>query len=99
MATPAAGELHHFKCWRAEYSGDAHYAPAWHTNNTTECFTVTAPLIATVTTLSSPTGNAVPDEALTGDSSSAVFYNDPPPTGTVTFFLCDDVVYSFDHTV
>jgi hypothetical protein len=27
-------------CWRAEYSGDANYLPASHTNDTTECFMI-----------------------------------------------------------
>ncbi|MHC4538062.1 MAG: IPTL-CTERM sorting domain-containing protein, partial [Planctomycetota bacterium] len=37
--TSAAGTY----CWRAEYSDDAVYNPASHTNETTECFTVVAP--------------------------------------------------------
>jgi hypothetical protein len=33
-------------CWRAVYSGNGFYAPAEHTNDTTECFTVVSPFLA-----------------------------------------------------
>ncbi len=74
-------------CWRAEYSGDSIYAPAVHTNSTSECFTTVAQTPSVATT-SSPTGGSVVPGTSASDSV-AVFGDSLTPTGTVTFHLCD----------
>ncbi len=79
-------------CWRAEYSGDAVYAPATHTSSTTECFT-TSSQTATVSTSSSPTGGGVVPGTSASDSVT-VSGDSLTPTGTVTFHLCDPATVS-----
>lgn len=82
VATSAPG----WYCWRAEYSGDALYAPASHTNTTTECFEIRQ-LNATIETTTSGStadqepGTSVRDTARVSGSAGT-------PSGTVTFFLC-----------
>lgn len=88
-ATTATGTY----CWRAEYSGDAIYSAASHTNTTSECFTVVsappAPLDPTMTTTSNPSGAGVlPGASVVDLATVAGDPGAPVPTGTVTFFLC-----------
>src|SRR5207247_2156767 len=75
-------------CWRAEYSGDGFYLPSSHTNATTECFaTVKQP--STTATTSDPTGGGVvPGTSVTDTATVSGGANQPTPTGTVEFFLC-----------
>ncbi|HXJ80394.1 MAG TPA: IPTL-CTERM sorting domain-containing protein [Candidatus Methylomirabilis sp.] len=79
-------------CWRAEYSGDANYTAASHTDGGLECFTV-QPLTPSVTTLSSPTGGPVLPGTSASDTAT-VSGTGPTPTGSVTFFLCDPTTSS-----
>ena len=50
-------------CWRAEYSGDAQYAPASHTNSTTECTTLVAQVIDGIDTTLDPASDLQVDES------------------------------------
>src|SRR4029077_18279697 len=76
-------------CWHADYSGDATYSPATHTDTTSECFTVVLPpQPATTTTLSTPTGGSVAPGTSASDAAT-ITGSSGTPTGTVTFFLCD----------
>ncbi|HEV8361562.1 MAG TPA: Ig-like domain-containing protein, partial [Candidatus Thermoplasmatota archaeon] len=75
-------------CWRAEYSGDANYVAAAHTNNASECFRVVRYQIG-LTTTSTPTGGNV---GLGSETYDQAFLTGAPgiaaPTGAVAFFLC-----------
>ncbi len=76
-------------CWRVEYSGNAFYLPATHTNAASECFTTTKNP-STPTTTSTPTGgNVVPGTQVSDTATITGVAGLPTPTGTVAFFLCD----------
>ena len=79
-------------CWGASYTPDVAssgtYLSSFHTNATTECFTVVG--ATTTTTLSSKTGNQLPGVSVTDTATVAL--NAPAiggsPTGSVQFALC-----------
>ncbi|MCZ6707216.1 MAG: Ig-like domain-containing protein [Chloroflexi bacterium] len=50
-------------CWRAEYSGNAQYAAASHTNATTECTTLVAQVIDGIDTTLDPASDLQVDES------------------------------------
>ena len=90
VATTAPGMY----CWRAAYSGDGIYQSASHTNaltvaagETPECFRVRVD--PTVSIASTPSGTLlVAGPLATGRATVSGAPGMPPPTGSVTFFLC-----------
>jgi hypothetical protein len=70
-------------CWRAQYSGDASYAAASHTDATAECFTVVPPPLQ-FSTQPTPNNGTVLQTALNDVGTLSGGSN---PTGTITFSL------------
>jgi hypothetical protein len=77
--TQAAGKY----CWRAQYSGDASYAAANHTDATGECFTVVPPPLEFSTAPAPSSGTVL----LTALADVATLTGGSNPTGTITFTL------------
>jgi hypothetical protein len=72
-------------CWRAEYSGDANYLGASHTNSTTECFTIAA----------SPAITAPPDGFVTTDVLVTI-QGVAPGLGPITLYDNGNVLKTFN---
>jgi hypothetical protein len=75
-------------CWRAEYGGDATYAPASHTDRDAECFTTVRQSSTTSTQADPGAGGIVPGTSARDTATVAGGAGQPTPTGSVSFFLC-----------